>query len=143
MAELPPGYNPAAVGALQQGPTGSELLGGRVFGVLGNTNGFGICPAAGIGDKMVLQGGVFGIANSGQKAPGILSQMGLSLEAIKGQLKGCISNENLAAMQASMANVPSMGNGENFTPSAISSEGGGQHVAAAYQASQGGGYEHG
>jgi hypothetical protein len=139
MAEMPPGYNPHAVGAVQQGPTGSELLGGRVFGILGNTNGFGVLPAGGVGDKMVLQGGLFGMANSAQKAPGLLKQLGLDIESIKGQLKGCISNENMAALQGSMTNVGPMGNGEHFSPSAISSEAGGAHVAAAYN--QGGGHE--
>ncbi len=75
-------------------PVTGALNGGRVFGILGDTQG--ILPGGGmqgIMGKQILNGGLFGIANSGQKAPGILAQMGLSVGAICDDLRAKIKQD--------------------------------------------------
>ena len=106
MSEGPAAFNPHAVGAIgAQGPSGNELNGGRIFGLLNDTQGF-MKGTGGFTSGPILNGGVAGIGNSKQGKPGFLASLGFSKDGIMAQLKDATSNANMqAAIQMSSGNV--------------------------------------
>jgi hypothetical protein len=127
-------YNPLAVGAMQAqaGGPGTIAGGGAFGGLLRDTPGFMNGIQGGL-SKNIVEGGIFSLTSGGKKAPGLMSQLGLTplavmeslkqiaktdpviqqgIQAVAQQMSGGVQNVSSAQLMGLSPNAPQAGGGE-------------------------------